>query len=186
MQTAAEKIEVFEEQGVNDLASATDERFKVKDLSGAEWCLKKISRAKVRYEEIKAYVESEKAKLDAFLADAKEQFDGDKGYFESLLMPYAMEQLEGQKKKKSIKLPSGTIGFKAMPAEVVKDDEALKAFVKDNMPEYIETKETVKWGELKKTLTAADGRFVTADGEIVDGVTYTEKPDVFYSKINER
>mgnify|MGYP000003625542 FL=1 len=184
MQTAAEKIEVFEEQGVNALASATDERFKVKDLSGAEWCLKKISRAKVRYEEIKAYVESEKAKLDAFLADAKEQFDGDKGYFESLLMPYAMEQLEGQKKKKSIKLPSGTIGFKAMPAEIKKDDEALKAFVKESAPEFIETKETVKWGEFKKTLTAVDGRVITADGEIVDGVTFEEKPDVFYSKIN--
>ena len=59
----------------------------------------------------------------------------------------------------------------------------MKAFVKDNMPEYIETKETVKWGELKKTLTAADGRFVTADGEIVDGVTYTEKRMCFTAKL---
>lgn len=184
MQSAAEKIEVFEEQGVNALASATDERFKVRDISGAEWCLKKISRAQAKYDEIKAYVEAEKAKLDAFLADAKAQYDGDKGYFESLLMPYAMQQLEGQKKKKSIKLPSGTIGFKSVPAEIKKDDEALKAFVKESAPEFIETKETVKWGEFKKTLTAAGGRFVTADGEIVDGLTYEEKPDVFYSKIS--
>ena len=71
-----------------------------------------------------------------------------------------------------------------MPAEIKKDDEALKAFVKESAPEFIETKETVKWGEFKKTLTATeDGRYITADGEIVDGVTFEEKPDVFYSKL---
>lgn len=180
----AEKIEAFEEQGAMALNNAADDKFAVTDIRGAEWCLKKISRAQREYEETKAYVDEQKAKLDAFLADAKAKFDGDKGYFESLLMPYAMEQLEGQKKKKSIKLPSGTIGFKSVPAEIKKDDEALKAFVKESAPEFIETKETVKWGEFKKTLTATeDGRYITANGEIVDGVTFEEKPDVFYSKL---
>lgn len=184
MQAVAEKIAVFEDQGAMALNNAADDRFRVTDIRGAEWCLKKISRAQEEYEGIKAYVDAEKARLDSFLADAKAKFDGDKSYFEGLLMPYAMEQLEGQKKKKSIKLPSGTIGFKSVPAEITKDDEALKAFVKESAPEFIETKETVKWGEFKKTLTATeDGRFITADGEIVDGVTFEGKPDVFYSKI---
>ncbi len=35
------------------------------------------------------------------------------------------------------------------------------------------------WAELKKVINIQDGKVITADGEIVEGITAVKKPDSF-------
>lgn len=161
-------------------AEATDkEKFVIDTAAKAEWAIKKIAAAEAQKEEAETFVTAEKEKLDAFLQQINAEKDGEIEFFKSRLMPYALQQLEGSKKK-SVKLPSGTLSFKSSQPKWEKDEETLKAFLADSAPEMLESKISVKWGELKKILhLTEDGRAVTPDGEIVPGVTYEAVPDKF-------
>ena len=81
----------------------------------------------------------------------------------------------------SYKLVAGTLKIKRKaPTPVVDNDKLVKWLKANNYEdEYIARKETPMWGEYKKTLTQADKGFVTADGEVVEGVTLEENDDVF-------
>ena len=79
-------------------------------------------------------------------------------------------------------LPSGKLVYKKQAPEIKHDDEAILAWLYENSqaPEtYIEYKETLKWGELKKVLQVAGNGMATSDGEMIPGITVTERPDVF-------
>lgn len=46
--------------------------------------------------------------------------------------------------------------------------------------DYVKTEESTKWGELKKGLTFVGSvATITETGEIVEGITITEQPDIF-------
>jgi hypothetical protein len=164
---------------------AEKEKFTVRDISSAEWCLKRIAWHQKHKADALAFVEAEKAKLDEYLAKVNSEENGSIEYFTELLKPFAMEQLQGSKKK-TVTLPSGSLSFKKQSPEFVKNDEELLAFVKESLPEFVKIKESVDWGEMKKTCQIDNNRLVTADGEIVRGVTVNERDDTFTVKIKEK
>ena len=66
------------------------------------------------------------------------------------------------------------------------DDELILDWLHENsqMPEtYIDFKETLKWADLKKVLLVDGSRMVTQDGEIIPGITVTERPDKFVVEV---
>ena len=160
------------------------ERFAVTDMSSAEWCLKRIAWHKKRKAAAEEFVANEQAKLQEYLAKVVSEENGSITYFEELLRPFALQQLDGSRKK-SVTLPSGTLSFKKAPPDYQKDDDALLTFVKNSTPEYLKVKEIVNWTEFKKTCRVEGSRLITADGEIVDGVEVVERPDVFTVKVSE-
>lgn len=164
---------------------AEKEKFTVRDISSAEWCLKRIAWHQKHKADALAFVESEKAKLDEYLAKVNSEENGSIEYFTELLKPFAMEQLQGSKKK-TVNLPSGSLSFKKQSPEFVKNDEELLAFAKESVPEFVKIKESVDWGEMKKECIIAGNRLVTKDGEIVQGVTVNERDDTFTVKIKEK
>lgn len=161
------------------------EKFSVTDIRSAEWCLKRIAWHQKHKADALAFVEAEKAKLDEYLAKVNLEEDGSIEYFKELLKPFAMEQLQGSRKK-TLNLPSGSLSFKKQAPEFVKNDEELLAFAKESVPEFVKIKESVDWGEMKKTCQIDNNRLVTADGEIVRGVTVNERDDTFTVKIKEK
>ena len=68
---------------------------------------------------------------------------------------------------------------------MVKDDvKLLEYFKKNNMSNYIKTKETPAWSEFKNNLSIVDGKVIdTNTGEIVDVVKVEEVPGSFDVKI---
>ena len=60
----------------------------------------------------------------------------------------------------------------------------LLSFVKVEDESFIERKESVRWGDYKKTLQVTDsGRVVTADGVPIPGMTCTQGEPSFYVEV---
>lgn len=131
-------------------------------------------------------------KIDSWLAEGVEVLQKRIDEKKAMIQPIIERQLEG-KKKKSIKLPSGTVGFKKSDAKFTidgekvdgKSEQLLELVKEHSLNEYIVVKESVDWKGLKKTLkVVSDGLVVTEDGEIMRNLEAEPEVDVFYVKGN--
>lgn len=158
------------------------EHWKPENDDQANWCLEKISEAKMEIMDARAFYEAKKRQLDQWLENTIAPYNRDCEHFEALLAGYAEEALAG-KKKRTISLPGGKLGFRKVPAKIDRDEAALLTFAETSAPEFIKVKKSVDWAALKKTCKADGDHMVTADGEIVSGVTVTEQPDKFVCEV---
>ena len=170
--------------------AAEKERFTVKDASSAEWVMEKIAEKQAEIAEMTRQRDKMLARYNEWYATGTEALNGDIAYFEKLLADWAREEL-AEGKAKSISLPSGRIGFRAAPAAVTfvgtpvdKTNAAFVAMVKKSAPEYVETKESVKWADFKKTLTLAEeGKVISADGEVLTEMAWSQPEPTFYANV---
>ena len=166
------------------------ERFTVTDEASAEWCLEKMEENAKARALIDEQYKQMTARYEKWRADALAELDGSDAYLKGLLLPWVTEKL-ADGKKKSVKLPSGRVGFRAggetwkMGAEKIEaTTPALLAFVKENDSSFVAVKETVRWGDYKKTLNVMeDGRVATSDGQIIEGMTVTKGEPSFYVEV---
>lgn len=111
------------------------------------------------------------ARVNNFRAKEILSLENTERYFCTLLESYARLQLEGSKKK-SIKLPFGTMSFKKSPTKIVYDDEILMKFIKEhNLNDFIRIKEEINKKDLKSQLTIKDDGTVVLDDKVVEGVS---------------
>ena len=169
---------------------AEKERFTVTDEASAEWCLEKLEEnAKARAlieEQYKQMI----SRYEKWRADALAEIEGNDLYLKGLLQPWAAEKI-ADGKKKSVKLPSGRVGFRAggetwkIGAEKVEaTNPVLLAFAKENDDSFVKVQESVRWGDYKKTLNVMeDGRVTTSDGQIIEGMTVTKGAPSFYVEV---
>ena len=158
------------------------EHWKPENDDQANWCLEKISEARAEIIAAQEFYEAKKKQLDQWLENTIAPYNRDCEHFQALLAGYAEEALTG-KKKRTISLPGGKCGFRKVPAKIDRDDAALLAFAESRAPEFVKTKKSVDWAALKKTCKSDGDHMVTADGEIVPGVTVTEQPDKFVCEV---
>lgn len=93
-----------------------------------------------------------------------------------------METSEDRRETKTqyaFDLPSGRLILTKAKRDYRPDKAKLLTFVKANAPQYVQTEESVKWGELKKTLKIVGDVAVTGDGMVVDGVEIVDVPAKF-------
>lgn len=151
-------------------------RFTVTDDSTAEWCLKKIKEAKADKEKWRQHYAEQMKKVEEATAQAV-------GYFEGLLEAY-FEQVphKATKTQESYTLPGGKLIRKKQQPKFETDDEALVPWLEENfMGQLVKVKKSADWAALKKVCSVTpDGEHVATDeGEIIPGVTVTQRPDVF-------
>ena len=170
--------------------AAEKERFTVKDASSAEWVMEKIAEKQAEIAEMTRQRDKMLARYNEWYAAGTEALNGDITYFEKLLADWAREELtEG--KAKSISLPSGRVGFRAAAPKVTfagapvdKTSAAFVTLTKQVAPEYVETKESVKWADFKKSLTLAEnGAVVTESGEILPDMKWEAQDPTFYATV---
>ena len=155
-----------------------NDSFTVKDDQAAEWCLKNIHEAQQDKERWKKHYEQQLEKVNA-------EADNRIAYFTARLEEYfARVPHKATKTTESYSLPGGKLVQKKQQPEYKTDDAELLQWLKENfMFDFIKTKtvESADWAGLKKVVTVTpDGAHVaTDDGEIVPGVTVTQRPDVF-------
>jgi hypothetical protein len=168
------------------------ESFIVDDLSKAEWIVKKINKLQndIDYvkNEAKKMLATEQLKIETWAQNEILEKQDSINFFKTKLQPFAEQQLKDSKKK-SFKLPSGTVGFRAgatkfkiNDVDVSNDSEDLIKFTKSSYPNLIKTKTTVDWAELKKNLQIVDEKVITTDGEIVENMTFETEENKFYVK----
>ena len=158
------------------------EHWKPENDDQANWCLEKISEAKANIMDARTFYEAKKKQLDQWLENTIAPYNRDCEHFESLLAGYAEKALYG-KKKRTISLPGGKFGFRKVPAKIDRDETFLLTFAESSAPEFIKIKKSVDWAGLKKTCKIDGDHMVTADGEIVPGVTVAEQPDKFVCEV---
>lgn len=159
-----------------------EDTFVVDSMEKADWVLSKIAKCRARMQENEAYAKKQIEKFKTWLEEVNAVENESISYFENVLTPYLESAIAGTKKK-SVKLPNGTIGFRKN-TNFVKDDNALFDYVKSNAPAYIKIKESVDWAGFKKSCKVDGNKLVTEDGEIVPAVT-VEEANIIYTKINE-
>ena len=170
----------FVDKLMEDIETADDSRipeeyvrFTVDDDQKAEWCLGKIREAN-----------AEKEMWTAFYMDRLKKIcdkcDSTVAFMEDKLKPYfTMVPHRETKTQASYQLPSGKLVLKKRGPEFERDDDQLLPWLKENIPALVKVKETPDWANLKKHLTIVGDQAVDPDGEIVPGVTVTERPDEF-------
>jgi hypothetical protein len=153
-----------------------NEVFTVKDDSTAQWCMKKIKEAEADRAMWKAHYEAQMEKVN-------KAADDDVAYFTAKLEEYfANVPHKATKTQESYTLPGGKLIRKKQQPKFETDDEALVPWLEENfMGQLVKVKKSADWAALKKVCSVTpDGEHVATDeGEIIPGVTVTQRPDVF-------
>jgi hypothetical protein len=165
-------------------APSEPSRFTITDDDKADWAVKKVIRHQREIDAAKKLAEQRIAQINAWLQSIIEGHEKEIGFFEMLLHPFVEARLAGTKKK-TLSLPSGDVQLRsAAPTfmiageKVCADTPALVDHVRRFAPDYLKIKESVDWGELKKTLNVTSiGQVVSGDGEILDFITAYQPPD---------
>ena len=150
--------------------------FTVKDDSTAQWCMKKIREAEADRAMWKAHYEAQMEKVN-------KAADESINYFTAKLEEYfANVPHKATKTQESYTLPGGKLIRKKQQPKFETDDEALVPWLEENfMSQLVKVKKSADWAALKKVVSVTpDGEHVATDeGEIIPGVTVTQRPDVF-------
>ena len=173
-----------EMQNEESYLSEEEAGWQVTDDQAAEWCLGKIREAN-----------TEKEKWTAFYMDRLKKIvdreDSRIAFFENKLAIYFGSVPHRETKTQaSYQLPSGKLVLKKQTPEIERDDEKLIPWLRENYEgDYVKVKETVDWATLKKAFASDDligvhgNHFITDDGEIIPGITVTERPDKFVVEV---
>jgi len=107
--------------------------------------------------------------------------------FESQLQEYfGRIERKVTQTQESYKLPHGKLKLKQKPPEIKKDEAKLLKYCKQaaRTEEFIQTKESVIWAELKKELTFKSGCAIDKNGEIVPGIELIEREPEFIVEVD--
>lgn len=164
---------------INEMMDNED-RFVIDDDGKAEWALNKIAEEKAETQRMINVANSMIMKYQEKIEVYQNQFENKTTFLKEQLRQY-FETVphKSTKTQETYKLPSGTLKLKKQNPEYIRDEEKLLIWAKVNNPVHVKVKESVDWVELKKELKFVDDKALTEDGEIVDGITVSERPSVF-------
>ncbi|WP_302175529.1 host-nuclease inhibitor Gam family protein [Limosilactobacillus ingluviei] len=157
-------MEVF---NVSAQEEPQEERWVIKNEAEANWCFYKIEQAQAKIAQAQKTVAEAKEFAAKVKAQESEAIDRFKGY----LLEWADQQEDDDW---SFVGPAGKISFDKERQTMTKGDEA-KLINQFANTDYVKKLVKLDWGELKKTLTIANGKVITADGEVVEGVKINTK-----------
>lgn len=156
---------------------------------------REIAKIHASAEVLRDDLRKELAEIDKWEAEQSASHEKQKRFFSSLLTDYVRKELEGTKKK-SVALVGGRAGWSPKKEEFIfptgqaapgASNKALLDFVKTNgLSAFVETKESVKWGEMRKALTSSpDGLEVSLNGVKIPGLARKTCGSEFYVKVDE-
>ncbi|HSH23994.1 MAG TPA: host-nuclease inhibitor Gam family protein [Massilibacterium sp.] len=170
---------------LDEQENTNDDRFKVENEQQANWALRKIKQYKDAIEKTNSLAEEEKEKIDMWAKQENESHKDSIDYFQSLLAEYAMSLKEDDPKLKTISLPNGKLQFrKQRPKWEYKDDVLVKSLKKAGMDNLIRVKEQPNKSDIKKAVEIVDGKAINKEtGEVIEGITVTERGEAFGVKV---
>jgi len=182
--TSLEEYLLESYEAPEDLDDTENQRFRIQNDNQADWALRKIARARQDMKEAEETAAMEIEKINRWLDGQREESLRTERFFTALLQEYYEPRFMTNPDKKTYKLPSGKVQRRTQQPQFDRDNEALLAWLKQReMTDYIEVKETPKWGELKQQVQVVGEHVVIKDGplkgEIIDGVEVVHRPPTF-------
>lgn len=171
---------------LTEMSSETEQGgFIIDNDEKAEWALRKIAEEQA---EAQRYINVCQTVINEYqekIRKRQEQMENKVAHLKALLEQYFEIVPKRRTATQEIyRLPSGTLRRKYLQPEIKRDEEKIIAWLKArNMKEYIKTKETLDWAELKKKIRIQGQYVVDENGEIVDGVEVIERPPKFEIEI---
>ena len=182
--TSLEEYLLESYEAPEDLDDTENQRFRIQDDNQADLALRKIARARQDLKEAEETAAMEIEKINRWLDGQRDESLRTERFFTALLQEYYEPRFMTNPDKKTYKLPSGKVQRRTQQPQFDRDNEALLAWLKQRgMTDYIEVKETPKWGELKQQVQVVGEHVVIKDGplkgEIIDGVEVVHRPPIF-------
>lgn len=142
------------------------EEFRVTDLQGATWALRKLRALNEKIEEINATAVEEISRINEWAEKEVKSLNDDKEYFEGLLSAYYVEERAKDKKFK-LSTPYGKVTSRKTTKYIYEDEQAIMDYCNTNEIDVIRVKEELDKTAFKKL--CKDG-VNQVTGEIVPGV----------------
>lgn len=176
-----------EELNINVTGNEESDREMIQNPQQANYFCKVVNelreeRAKTE-ELINQELERVQREYEAYKTKEFNRIDGQIQYFSGLLESYATKELQNSKKR-SIKLPHGTLSIKKQQDKYDYDEDAIIECLKKNKQDKfikVQTVETVNKKDLKKEGFSHNGKLYLDNIE-VKGVVITAQPDKFEIK----
>lgn len=176
-----------EELNINVTGNEKSDREIIQNPQQANYFCKVVNelreeRAKTE-ELINQELERVQREYEAYKTKEFNRIDGQIQYFSGLLESYATKELQNSKKR-SIKLPHGTLSIKKQQDKYDYDEDAIIECLKKNKQDKfikVQTVETVNKKDLKKEGFSHNGKLYLDNIE-VKGVVITAQPDKFEVK----
>ena len=163
---------------MNNLENEEKEPFQITDTGSLNFVFREILQPLLkRIDEVKSLAKTE---LERITEWEEKELNGplrDVEYWEHRIAEYHLSLLQEDPSQKTISTPYGkskTTTSKEQPEKV--DDKQLLEYVKENkLTNFLKIEESVKWGDLKKSLKVVGNNVVDEDGVIVKGVKVKPK-----------
>ena len=176
-----------EELNINVTGNEKSDREIIQNPQQANYFCKVVNelreeRAKTE-ELINQELERVQREYEAYKTKEFNRIDGQIQYFSGLLESYATKELQNSKKR-SIKLPHGTLSIKKQQDKYDYDEDTIIECLKKNKQDKfikVQTVETVNKKDLKKEGFSHNGKLYLDNVE-VKGVVITAQPDKFEVK----
>jgi len=168
-----------------DMPSGQPDGFRVETTEQAIWAMRKLHGIAVEIDSVKAIALAEIDKIQAWVESETKQLQADENFFTALLEGYHRRLFEQDNKKKTIKLPHGSLQLRAQEPVYTKDDKKIIAWAEKNRPELvISPPKELSWGELKKQTKVIERQvFDTVTGEVIPGIEAMERDPKFSVKL---
>lgn len=174
------------------LAAETEEkqRFEITDEVTLHWTFRRMRELRGKIAEKEelakadyARIDEERKLVDAWLESESKPHLQSIEHFEHLIREYHLALLNTDKSQKTLSTPYGKSKTTTSAEQPDKgDEEKLLKYAKDNkLTDLIKVEETIRWGDLKKTLKVVDGKVIDENGEIVEGAKV--KPQTVTCKV---
>jgi len=168
MSVNAERLDELADAG----APAQSEEFRIYDLGGATWAMRKLAALRRRQAEVEEFANAEIARIRVYLTAEVKDINESAAFFERLLTDYHRGLLDADPRAKTVKLPHGSLRCRVQQPEFIRNDEELLAWAEVTDPQLVEVKKSPRWAEIKKRGQPSGQNLVdTVTGELVAGVT---------------
>lgn len=160
------------------------ERYKIKNIDGANWAFRKLRAVREKEAEIRDLMNKEieriqnwaKTELDALIVSTN--------FFNFLLEEYYREQKALDPKFK-LSTPYGKVSSRKLQPKWIYEDDKVIPWLLENDKELVRVKYEPNKTDIKKKYQIVGSQVVTENGEIVEGITIEEQGDSITIKVVE-
>jgi hypothetical protein len=142
----------------------------INDKSQADYFIKLSKQCENDINDIKEYIEAEKERylqlLENYMIDQIMAVEKRKQFYDDALEAYIHRELDGNKKR-SIKLPHGTLSLKKQQPHYTYEDEDIIDWAKEMYPDIVKT-------TIPEPKVSIDKKKLKEQGEIIDGLLYID------------
>lgn len=164
---------------VYDAMGDERDKWRIRDEEGANKYMRIVRSLEGQMAEVDKMRKAEAERIEAFYQGQREELDGKAEFFRALLIDYYQRQREANPKYQ-LKTPWGRVSSRKVKTMDWRDEAQTLAWLEESgHSDLVKVEKSIKKADLKKAMNAADGCFIDpATGEVVPGVTFSEKVSV--------